>query len=138
MKKILITFGFLGLLSCGKKESSDLVYQENNTVPATTAVTPAQQATPESPAPEPAANPLAGASLIGQNDCMSCHTVDTKLIGPAYREVAKKYSAKDTGTLAKKIIQGGSGNWGDVPMAPHPNISQEDAEKMASYILSLK
>jgi cytochrome c len=61
--------------------------------------------------------------------------------GPAYNLVAQKYAgAADTTItrLAKKIINGGTGNWGTIPMAPHPNISQADAEQMVKYVLLLK
>lgn len=82
-----------------------------------------------------------GLELIGQSDCLTCHSVADKMTGPAYKDVANKYaSAGDTvvAHLAKKIIAGGSGTWGPVPMAPHPNIPQEDAEAMVKYVLLLK
>ena len=61
-------------------------------------------------------------------------------MGPAYADVAKKYenNAKNVKMLAEKIIAGGQGNWGEIPMAAHPNVSQEDAEAMVKYILSIK
>ncbi len=81
-----------------------------------------------------------GEELINKSDCLTCHKVDVKLLGPAYQEVAAKYPATDENIkmLAGKIIEGGSGNWGDIPMAPHPSISQGDAAEMVKYILSLK
>ena len=81
-----------------------------------------------------------GLSLIEQQDCKTCHKVDVKLVGPAYKEVAQKYpnTEENVNMLADKIIKGGSGNWGEVAMLPHPSISKEDAKEMASYILSLK
>ncbi|RNI31651.1 c-type cytochrome [Rufibacter latericius] len=81
-----------------------------------------------------------GAKLIAQSDCTGCHKIDQKLVGPAYEAVAEKYenNDKDTDYLAGKIIQGGKGVWGEIPMTPHPNLSQEDAKQMAQYILSLK
>lgn len=83
----------------------------------------------------------AGLELIAKSDCLTCHKVDEKLTGPSYREVADKYASQAPGiipTLAEKIVKGGSGNWGQVPMLPHPAISQADAEKMVKYILLLK
>ncbi|MFZ9503501.1 MAG: ThuA domain-containing protein [Cyclobacteriaceae bacterium] len=80
-----------------------------------------------------------GQLLIAESDCKSCHLTDQKSAGPAYREIAKKYKG-DAGAierLANKIINGGSGVWGDVAMAAHPQISKENAAQMASYILSL-
>lgn len=82
-----------------------------------------------------------GLGLIAKSDCLTCHKVDEKLVGPSYREVAEKYAGapNDVVTaLAEKIIKGGVGNWGNVPMLPHPAISQEDAETMIRYILLLK
>ncbi|KAA3440851.1 c-type cytochrome [Rufibacter hautae] len=81
-----------------------------------------------------------GAQLISSSDCTGCHKIDVKLVGPAYEAVAQKYenNDKDTEYLANKIIQGGKGVWGEIPMTPHPNLSQEDAKQMAQYILSLK
>ncbi|MGV3704045.1 MAG: c-type cytochrome [Arcticibacter sp.] len=81
-----------------------------------------------------------GAELISSSDCLSCHKEKIKIIGPAYVDVAKKYEASDKNIdmLARKIIEGGSGVWGDIPMTPHPSISQADAKEMVRYILSLK
>ncbi len=80
-----------------------------------------------------------GASLVNANDCKTCHHPTDKLIGPAHMDVAKKYdfTAANVTLLAEKIINGGSGVWGEIPMSAHPNVSKEDAEKMAKYVLSL-
>lgn len=82
----------------------------------------------------------AGAQLIAKSDCQTCHKEQEKLVGPAFVDVAKKYTSSDAvvDTLANKIIKGGSGNWGTVPMAPHAAISMDDARSMVKYILSLK
>jgi len=81
-----------------------------------------------------------GQALINGSDCRTCHKDDSKLIGPAYQDVAKKYenNAANVKMLTEKIIQGGQGNWGEIPMAGHPNLSQEDATAMVEYILSMK
>ena len=81
-----------------------------------------------------------GELLINKSDCVGCHHKINKLIGPAYTEVAKKYPNNDKNItyLADKIIKGGSGVWGKIPMTPHAKISQSDAKLMAKYILSLK
>lgn len=74
-------------------------------------------------------------------DCFTCHQIDDKLNGPPYRQVANKYAGMpDTIVthLAKKIISGGSGVWGEVLMTPHPALSQADAEAIVKYILLLK
>lgn len=81
-----------------------------------------------------------GLTLIGQNDCLGCHKVSERLNGPSYQEVAQRYAGQPgiEDTLAGKIIKGGSGNWGDIMMTPHPNLSQEDAVAMVKYIMLLK
>jgi cytochrome c len=86
-----------------------------------------------------------GLELIGASDCTTCHRLDKAAsgasIGPAYSEVAAKYSpAADTTVdrLVKKIISGGSGVWGSVPMTPHPSVPEADVREMVKYILSLK
>jgi cytochrome c len=81
-----------------------------------------------------------GLALIGKSDCLTCHKVSEKLIGPSYKDVASKYAGQDTAIkyLAGKIIHGGSGVWGTVPMTPHPQISEPDAEQMVKYVLLLK
>ena len=81
-----------------------------------------------------------GMALIAKNDCLTCHKVDEKLIGPAYREVANKYAGSDTATtyLAHKIMKGGTGVWGQVAMAAHPNLTEDDAVALAKYVLLLK
>ncbi|MBF9254337.1 c-type cytochrome [Pontibacter sp. 172403-2] len=80
-----------------------------------------------------------GESLIASSDCLSCHQIDKKLVGPAYKDVAKKYEAteKNIDYLSSKIIQGGAGVWGQIPMTPHPDLSKENASEMVKYILSL-
>ncbi len=69
---------------------------------------------------------------------MACHKTDSKVVGPSYKDVALKYTTADIAMLAQTIIKGGSGNWGEVPMTPHPTLSEEDATEMVKYILSLK
>ncbi len=87
-----------------------------------------------------------GLDLIAASDCTTCHKLNKEAtsgaaIGPAYSEVAAKYSpAADTtiDRLVKKVISGGSGVWGTVPMTPHPALKPEDVKTMVTYILSLK
>ncbi len=78
--------------------------------------------------------------LIGTNDCIACHTIDRKIIGPAFSDVSKKYDATpaNINMLVKKIINGGSGAWDDIPMTPHKNLKPEEARKIVTYFLSLK
>lgn len=80
-----------------------------------------------------------GEALVKQSDCKTCHHATNKIIGPSHTDVAKKYefTAANVTYLAGKIINGGSGVWGEVPMTAHVDVSQADAEKMARYVLSL-
>ena len=93
----------------------------------------------------PAAADSKGLELIGASDCTTCHRLHKEAagasIGPSYSEVAAKYSpAADTTVdrLVHKIITGGSGVWGTVPMTPHPALASTDVKEMVSYILTLK
>jgi cytochrome c len=79
-----------------------------------------------------------GLALIAKNDCLTCHKVSEKLVGPAYKDVANKYTTADVSKLADKVLKGGTGVWGQIPMTPHPNLSKEDAEQIVKYILLLK
>lgn len=81
-----------------------------------------------------------GLNLVANSDCTTCHQVDVKTTGPAYRDVANKYENNDAtvALLAEKVIKGGKGNWGEIPMTPHPQISEADAREMVKYVLSLR
>jgi cytochrome c len=81
-----------------------------------------------------------GKALFQKSDCLTCHKMDVKLVGPAYYDVAKKYAPTDANyeMLASKVIAGGSGVWGQVAMAPHPALTHADAKKIVEYVLSLK
>ena len=78
-------------------------------------------------------------ALAKSKNCMSCHAVDKKLVGPAYKDVAAKYKGDKAAvaTLAAKIKAGGSGVWGQVPMPPN-NVTPEEATKLATWVLSQK
>jgi cytochrome c len=79
-------------------------------------------------------------ALATAKNCMACHALDRKLVGPSYKDVSKKYAA-DKGaadTLATKIQKGGSGAWGVVPMPANPQVSDADAKKLADWVLSQK
>jgi cytochrome c len=90
-----------------------------------------------------ASGPLLAADaqqLLKEKACLSCHTVDKKLVGPAYSEVAAKYkSRKDAEAyLVKKIKEGSTGVWGPIPMPPNGTVSDDDAKTLAKYILTVK
>jgi len=78
--------------------------------------------------------------LMAKSDCMVCHNKDKKIIGPSFVEIAKKYPAneKNVKYLVEKIIKGGSGVWGPIPMAAHVDYKKEDAKIIVKYILALK
>jgi cytochrome c len=80
-----------------------------------------------------------GQTLVEASDCKTCHHINNKIVGPPHMDVAKKYDFTQANVtlLAGKIIAGGSGVWGEIPMTAHPDISKADAEKMAMYVLSL-
>ncbi|MFN4365475.1 c-type cytochrome [Chryseobacterium hispalense] len=122
MRKLFLT-GITGLflLSCSQKEN----------VPVDTISSEKTEVTDVS-------SSLTGDQIIESLDCSGCHAVNEKMIGPSYQEIADKYSEKDIELLASKIIEGGSGVWGGVPMSPHPQVSKEEAKKMVEYILTLK
>ncbi|MDR6844212.1 c-type cytochrome [Flavobacterium granuli] len=83
--------------------------------------------------------PSEGEKIMAKQDCATCHKLDKKVIGPSYLEIAKKYPMNDKNInyLSDKIIKGGSGVWGAIPMAAHTALKKDDAKKIAKYILSL-
>ena len=83
---------------------------------------------------------FANADLAKAKNCLACHTLDKKLVGPAYKDVAAKY-ANDKGAaarLAKKIREGGVGVWGQVPMPANPQVNEAEAQTLAKWVLSIK
>lgn len=81
----------------------------------------------------------ANQELAQKNACMSCHGVDKKIVGPAYKDVAAKYKGDKTAEakLIAKVKAGGKGVWGQVPMPPNPQVKDEDLKKIVQWILSL-
>ena len=140
MKKLLLLIAMIGffsytMTSCGgkkeeKTETEDDGYSEYETHSPT-------QAEPKQESSEDLIKQ--GQALTDASDCKTCHHPTNKIIGPSHTDVAKKYefSQANVTYLAGKIISGGSGVWGEIPMIPHVDLSQADAEKMAMYVLSL-
>lgn len=128
MKNIFFVFIIALFLACNQSDQS----KSNSTTTATT--TPAVADISENP------DYQKGLELVAKSDCLTCHKADSKLVGPSYKEVANKYEStpENISKLAATIIKGGKGNWGEVPMTPHPTLSQEDAEAMVKYVLLLK
>lgn len=83
----------------------------------------------------------AGLSLAQKSNCLACHAVDKKVVGPAFKEVAAKYKADKTAEakLIEKVKKGGAGNWGQIPMpANSPQVKDEDIKKLVQWVLSIK
>lgn len=87
-----------------------------------------------------AASANEGQTLAQKNACMSCHGVDKKIVGPAFKEVAAKYAGDKAAPerLVTKVKTGGKGVWGQIPMPPSPQVKSEDAAKIIAWVLSLK
>lgn len=87
-----------------------------------------------------AAPAMADLALAQSKNCMACHAVDKKLVGPSYKDVAGKYAGQKDAVdkLAAKITKGGSGVWGPVPMPANTQVNDADAKKLAAWILTLK
>lgn len=83
---------------------------------------------------------MADQALATSKQCMACHAVDKKLVGPSYKDVAARYAgqAGAVDKLAAKIIKGGSGVWGPVPMPANAQVNDADAKKLAAWILTIK
>jgi cytochrome c len=82
---------------------------------------------------------LADQALAQKKNCMACHAVDKKVVGPAYKDVAKKYEGQNVAAkLTTKVMKGGAGTWGAVPMPANPQVSQAEAETLVKWVLSLK
>jgi cytochrome c len=130
LKKYYVAIAFLALTitltSCGSgAENKD-----------------AKTGAPASRASDMSSNPdyAKGVELIAKSDCLTCHKISEKLTVPAYKDVALKYESNDENIslLAGKIMKGGSGVWGPIPMTPHPALSEDDAKQMVKYILLLR
>lgn len=128
MKKVLVLFTFCAATVIGCNSADNGAKKEEEKKSGST-----------TPASDPAADEKA-LTMIGSLDCVACHKLNEKSTGPAYSEVAKKYEATEANIndLAGKIIKGGKGVWGDLPMTPHPTLSMDSARLMVKYILSLK
>lgn len=126
MNKYVAIIALLAIVSCNKNVDAD---KESNVMLEEPTVKVMDSA---------AAGKHEGLALIEGADCLTCHKIDAKLVGPSYQEVADKYTEADVDMLAKKIIDGGKGVWGEIPMTPHAGMSPDNAKKMVEYILTLK
>jgi cytochrome c len=87
-----------------------------------------------------AAPAYASTDLATKSGCLACHTVDKKLVGPSFKEIAAKYrgDAKAEASLVKKVKDGGVGVWGEVPMPPNTHVKDEDVKALVKWIAALK
>ena len=83
-------------------------------------------------------NAFANADLAKSKNCMACHAVDKKLVGPSFKEIASKYKSSDVPSLAMKVKKGGSGVWGSIPMPANPNVSDAESKALVEWILKQK
>ena len=83
---------------------------------------------------------FAQADLAQKKNCMACHAVDKKVVGPAYKDVAAKYAGQKDAVdkLAQKVMKGGAGVWGAVPMPANPQVTDAEAKQLVQWILTLK
>jgi cytochrome c len=124
------------------QEAAPQATEPAQAAPESASVAPAAEA---APAPAPTAPVRAAAATTGSaedlaraKNCLSCHKTDLKLVGPSYKDVAAKYAGQNVvDTLAEKVIKGGSGVWGTMPMTAN-NVTPEEAKQLVTWILSLK
>ena len=85
-------------------------------------------------------NAFADITLATTKNCLACHAVEKKVVGPSFKEVAAKYADKPDAVekLANKIVKGGVGVWGPVPMPSNPQVTAEEATKLAAWIMNMK
>ena len=83
---------------------------------------------------------FAQADLAQKKNCMACHAIDKKVLGPAYKDVAAKYAGQKDAVdkLAAKVVKGGSGVWGNVPMPANPQVTEAEAKQLVQWILTIK
>lgn len=138
MKNIILSLGFLAfVVSCSKDDKK----VQDADMDATVKMDDSQYKDGASDinADVAESDPVAeGLALIDGQDCRTCHHDQDQLIGPSYKDVAAKYTDADLDYLAGKIIDGGKGVWGEIPMTPHPGVNMEDAKTMVKYVLSVK
>jgi cytochrome c len=83
---------------------------------------------------------LADQALATSKNCMACHAVDKKLVGPSFKDIAAKYAGDKSAAdkLAAKVMKGGAGVWGPVPMPANPQVSDAEAKKLVAWVLAAK
>ena len=86
------------------------------------------------------AQAFANADLAKAKNCMACHSIQTKIVGPAFKDVAKKYAGQKDAEdkLTQKVLKGGSGVWGAIPMPANAQVSEAEARTLVKWVLTLK
>ncbi len=136
------------MFSCGGGESTSNSAEKEEPMEETkpTEVTPPVVAEPieetvqEEVIDSEKSTKISGEEKVANSDCLSCHYMDKQIIGPAFLDIAAEYTnnEENISLLAKKVINGGTGVWGETVMPPHATLSEEDAKDMVRYILSLR
>lgn len=87
-----------------------------------------------------AGSAAANEQLAKSKNCLACHAVDSKKLGPAFKDVAQKYAGQNDAAakLSEKVIKGGGGVWGQMPMPPNAQVTPEEATQLVQWVLSLK
>ena len=137
MKLLIGIVSLLALAACGNNQSGSQP-TSSDSAGSITKITDSATAS-ASAGTEHTGHP--GYAIMVQNDCKTCHTPDKPSTGPSFIMIAARYDSTKAGTvehLAKKVITGGKGSWGDVPMTPHAALSEQDAETLVKYVLSYK
>ena len=129
MKQIISLSILILAISCSEKPQENSKKESNIMLPEPSEIAQSDSAKDDK---------NEGLVLIEGADCLGCHKMDSKLVGPSYQEIADKYTEADLDKLATKIIEGGKGVWREIPMTPHSGMSKENAQKMVKYILTLK
>jgi cytochrome c len=133
MKKLfIITILLGGIIACNSNSSSESSSSITDTVAASTTEVSDLSNNPDY---------QAGLEVISKSDCFTCHEIKERKVGPSFQEIAHKYSGAEAAiidSLANKVIKGGFGVWGQVPMTPHPALTPEEAKATIKYVLLLK
>ena len=137
MKKLFYSIVIIGSITVGLTSCGGAKKEEAKEEEQTEEVLEDETAEPEKASADDLIKQ--GQALADASDCKTCHHPTNKIVGPSHTDVAKKYefTKANVTLLAGKIKNGGSGVWGEIPMSPHADMSQGDAEKMAMYVLSL-
>jgi cytochrome c len=137
MKKLFYSIVIIGSITVGLTSCGGAKKEEAKEEEQTEEVLEDETAEPEKASADDLIKQ--GQALTDASDCKTCHHPTNKIVGPSHTDVAKKYefTKANVTLLAGKIKNGGSGVWGEIPMSPHADMSQGDAEKMAMYVLSL-